>query len=128
MTLPTPYYADASVTLLLGDCLDLLPLIEAEGLPWFGQDRVDHVITDPPYEAEAHTLQRRVKRDAGAVLTVEPLDFAPMTAADRTALGVRLAPIVKRWSVVFCQVEAAMLWRASGDAPNGQRALFAEGR
>lgn len=37
-----------------GDCLELLPM--------FQRQSVDHVITDPPYEAEAHTLQRRITR------------------------------------------------------------------
>jgi DNA modification methylase len=32
------------VTLYLGDCRDILP----------GIDYADHVITDPPYEKEAH--------------------------------------------------------------------------
>ena len=41
-------------TMHLGDCLEVMAGMEAKS--------VDHVITDPPYEAEAHTLQRRVKR------------------------------------------------------------------
>lgn len=43
MTLPAPYYADASVTLYHGDALDLLPLL-APG-------SVDVVATDPPYSS-----------------------------------------------------------------------------
>ncbi len=38
----TPYYQDASVTLYLGDCRDVLPQL----------GRVDVVITDPPYGIE----------------------------------------------------------------------------
>ncbi len=41
-----------------GDCAEVLPTLPAKS--------VAHVITDPPYEAEAHTLQRRVKRQDGA--------------------------------------------------------------
>lgn len=36
-----------------GDCAEVMPDIPERG--------VAHVITDPPYEAEAHSLQRRVK-------------------------------------------------------------------
>ena len=37
----TPYYSDPLVSLYLGDCLEVLPTLEAEG--------VDAVVTDPPY-------------------------------------------------------------------------------
>jgi DNA modification methylase len=39
--LPAPYYQRGDVTLYHGDCLELLPLIEAGS--------VDAVVTDPPY-------------------------------------------------------------------------------
>lgn len=39
---PVPYYADDQVTLLLGDCLTVLPTLPDAS--------VDAVITDPPYE------------------------------------------------------------------------------
>ncbi len=39
MALPTPYYADASITLYQGDALELLPLLPM----------ADAVVTDPPY-------------------------------------------------------------------------------
>lgn len=34
-------------------------------LPTLPDRSAAHVITDPPYELEAHTLQRRVKRNTG---------------------------------------------------------------
>jgi len=49
---------DARWCVIEGDCLDVLPGL-ADG-------SVDAVVTDPPYEAEAHTLQRRVKRGPSA--------------------------------------------------------------
>lgn len=39
VSLPTPYYADEYVTIYHGNCLDILPLLDA----------VDCLITDPPY-------------------------------------------------------------------------------
>lgn len=93
----------------LGDCM-----------PWLATlpDRcAGHVITDPPYEAEAHTLQRRKRgatRDNGdRILDVAPLDFAPMTEATRDAAGAQFARLSSRWSLVFCQAEAVDAWRRS---------------
>jgi site-specific DNA-methyltransferase (adenine-specific) len=97
-----------------GDCLD--PVTGLASLP----DRsVDHVITDPPYEAEAHTLQRRVKGERGAladdgdgrVVRVAPLSFPPIAEADRLAVAREIARVVRRWAIVFCQAEAVASWR-----------------
>ena len=38
-------------TLYLGDCMDILPTL----------DKADAVVTDPPYEAQAHTAMRRTR-------------------------------------------------------------------
>jgi site-specific DNA-methyltransferase (adenine-specific) len=43
MSLPKPYYADESVTLYLGDCRELLPVLSAEGT------QADCIVADPPY-------------------------------------------------------------------------------
>lgn len=116
--LPAPYYADDAVTLLHGDCLALLPLLADKS--------VAHVITDPPYEAEAHTKARRVKargcggeewggRDARSARVAE-LPFAPITDEARDAVGFQIGRVSERWSLVFCQIEAAMRWRAAVEA------------
>lgn len=102
--------------LRLGDCLD--PVTGLASLP----DRsVSHVITDPPYEAEAHTLQRRTKSTfvgsarsgdkTGMLPKEKPIDFAPMTRDLRVAVAVEMARVARRWIVVFCQVEAVAAWR-----------------
>lgn len=83
----------------LGDCLDVMPTL--------GQ--ADHVITDPPYESAAHTLQRRVKR-SGGVAVVEPLNFPPIGERERLQSSALIGSAVSRWAIVFCQVEAAMRW------------------
>lgn len=95
--------------LVHGDNADLLPRLPDKS--------VAHVITDPPYEAEAHTLQRRVARDmraardgGGREIRVEALSFAPMTDAERSWAGEQMARLASRWIAVFCQVEAAMKW------------------
>jgi site-specific DNA-methyltransferase (adenine-specific) len=95
-----PYYEDEAVTIYHGDCREVLP----------GLEPVAHVITDPPYEAEAHTQQRRVKR-GGGVMECEPLSFAPMWGAMRDFTGAQVRRLVKRWILTFCQIEAAPLWR-----------------
>ncbi|HXN33418.1 MAG TPA: site-specific DNA-methyltransferase [Polyangiaceae bacterium] len=94
-----------------GDCLDVM-----RDLP----DRcVDHVITDPPYEAEAHTLQRRVYRGPGnRNAVVGALDFQPIDELSRSVVGARISSLARRWALVFCQVEAAMLWSTAMGAPD----------
>jgi hypothetical protein len=106
----TPYYEQSGVTIYHDSCQLLLA----------DMAKVDHVITDPPYEAEAHTLQRRVKRSDGhggeAIAVVEPLDFPPITAATRAYCGSAFGVLARRWVLVFCQIEGAPLWRVSCEA------------
>lgn len=102
----TPYFDRDGITLYHGNCLDILPTLEA----------VDHVITDPPYEAEAHTKGRRALGKArpdgtGRIAESRPLDFEGITTEVRTATGAEMARLSRGWILVFCQVEGAMLWR-----------------
>lgn len=100
--------------LLIGSCID-----PATGLASLADRSVDHVITDPPYEAEAHTLQRRVKpagwRQAeygdGRTVAPAPLDFNPITPEERRESARQFARVARGWIVVFCQVEAVAAWR-----------------
>jgi len=94
-----PYYHDKEITIYHGDCRDVLAELE----------EVDVVITDPPYEKEAHTANRQVKR--GKTMTVEPLSFEPMSVELRKVAGKEIARLTKRWALIFCQSEAAHLWR-----------------
>lgn len=95
-----------SWTLHHGDCLD-----PVSGLASLPDKSVGHVITDPPYEAEAHTMQRRVKRNGGELVATEPLDFDPITSEQRADVAAHMARVSRGWIVVFCQVEAVTAWR-----------------
>jgi site-specific DNA-methyltransferase (adenine-specific) len=75
----------------------------------------DVIITDPPYEAEAHTSHRLVAR-AGGKLAVEPLCFPPISEELRAESANQMARLARRWILVFCQVEAAMKWRTALEA------------
>lgn len=94
-------------TLHVGDCFS-----ELSKLP---DDSVDVVITDPPYEPETHTSERRVAR-AGGRLEVEPISFPPITEAERVEASRQMARLARRWILVFCQIEGAMKWRAALEA------------
>jgi site-specific DNA-methyltransferase (adenine-specific) len=85
-----------NATLYHGDCL-------AQELP-----PVNATITDPPFEVEAHTLQRRVKR-GGGVLSAEPLPFAQIE--DRARYARAVAKVTTGWALAFCQAEAVQAWR-----------------
>jgi len=85
-------------------------------LPWMAEQpgaSVDHVICDPPYEAEAHTKQRRVKRTESEPLSFEPLSFEPLSFDSRSTAGAHIASICRRWALAFCQCEATELWRVA---------------
>lgn len=103
-----------SFILHLGDCLD-----PVTGMASLADKSVDHVITDPPFENDAHTNQRRVKRGKGSGsavgdrMSIEPLPFPPITEDERTATSLQAGRLAKRWGLIFCQVEASQDWRFS---------------
>lgn len=95
-----------NATLYCGDCMDWLPTLATVG----------HVITDPPYEAEAHTKGRRLlgKQESGE-RSVEygALDFSAMTEDLRNASAQACFEICNGWMLTFCQAEAVAAWRDS---------------
>lgn len=105
-------------TLRLGDCLD-----PVTGMASLADKSVDHVITDPPYEAEAHTKARRSlsessqrKGPPGRVTRISaPLEisFGAITEQARTGLAQYAARLCQRWVVAFCQIEAVAAWRSA---------------
>lgn len=92
-------------------------------LPTLPDKSVAHVITDPPYEAEAHTKARRALKDStqrrgtlntGKVRRIDqPLDirFGAISPCERHRVAQLLGALTARWVVVFCQIEAIALWR-----------------
>jgi DNA modification methylase len=91
-----------------------------DALPVLPDGSVDHVITDPPYEAEAHTAHRRVLKGTrpgrarrwqpGDARELNPITFEPIDPDGRDAAGAEIGRIAGRWALIFCQVEAAQSW------------------
>lgn len=106
-------------TLHHGSCLD-----PVSGLASLADDSVDVTITDPPYEAEAHTKQRRQLgtrrvpggRQAFVSILDAPIDFSPITSEQRSAAALQIARVTRFCALVFCQVEAVTAWRDAFDA------------
>jgi len=91
-------------TLYLGDCLEILPTLE----------KVDAVITDPPYEKEAHTKNRRTLSVGGVShreVINEALPFDEIDDQDRRFVSNLCQQITSGWGLYFCQAEAVYLWR-----------------
>ena len=88
-------------TLYLGDCLEVMGVLET----------VDHVISDPPYEASLHesknSLRGPVRVDTGPDL--KGLDFAPIDEI-RSVVVLAAHPICKGWFIAFCTVEGVFQW------------------
>lgn len=94
------------VDLRLGDCLDVLPTLAAGS--------VHAVVTDPPFEEEAHTLQRRKlgrSTGNGREIVEAPLPFAAIDSATRIAFSREAVRVCRGWILVFCQAEAVADWR-----------------
>lgn len=96
-------------TLYLGDCLEVMPTL----------GRVDHVIADPPYEAQAHKKDRRTGR---SVRTGEDasLDFCAITEDLRDAVSKWGTDNSDGWCIYFCQAEAVAAWRDCIEAHGGK--------
>ena len=97
-----------------GDCLD-----PVSGLASLADRSVDVTITDPPYEAEAHTKQRRQKgsstRPGGGddwrEVNDAALDFGAITPEQRADVAAQIARVTRHRAIVFCQIEAVTAWR-----------------
>lgn len=95
-----------------GDCL--------AGLRSLPDKSVDHVITDPPYEKEVHTKQRRIYYSGRGVAPPKPLDFAPITTKMRDLIAKEIVRVTRGWAMAFCQIEAVAAWRLAFTAAGGK--------
>ena len=99
-----------NATLYCGSCEDVLPTLQP----------VDCVITDPPYESDAHTLQRRVLRETigknKRLVSSEPLPFTSIDAELRTSVSQHIGLLSRGWVLVFCQVEGVLPWKDALEA------------
>ena len=108
-----------NATLYLGDCLEILPTLP----------KVDAVITDPPFEAEAHTQQRRAlgrgSEDGRRDILNAALPFAAIDEKGRVDAGRLIAQGCNGWALVFCQAEAIGAWRQAleGGGAKWRRAM-----
>lgn len=105
----SPYYEDAAVRLYVGSCLDILPSLEA----------VDHTITDPPYFRDVY-----VRMKGNNTVTIDEAykgaAFGKMAAGAIGSIDDMVAPLsewmaanVRRWAIVFSDVENCWRWRAA---------------
>lgn len=93
----TPYYQDELTTIYHGDCMKIYTQIQQD---------FDLILTDPPYEKEAHTSMRRTNKSLKGN-TLDALDFAPMTEEMRNWI----CQLKCNWLLCFCQVEAVRLYQ-----------------
>lgn len=89
-----------SCTLYNGDCVEVTQIIK---------DKIDHTITDPPYDAEAHTSARRVQTAEGMVTQAHK--FEAMDAETRATITKFIIERTERWALIFCQVDGNQSWK-----------------
>lgn len=87
-----------SVTLYLGNCLDVLPSVA-----------VDHVISDPPYEDELHNAMGSIRRNDGREM-VQDLGFEGVNAG-RAEIATACVGAAKGWVILFTLAEGVRAWR-----------------
>lgn len=85
-------------TLILGDCLELLPAITA-----------DHIISDPPYEDELHGAIGRIRRNDGQEMITD-LGFTGINAV-RADVALACVTASNGWLILFTLAEGVRTWR-----------------
>ncbi len=87
------------VTLYLGDCREVLPVL----------DGIKHIITDPPYEDELHNAMGSIRRNDGRKM-VEDLGFDGINTS-RAEIAQRLVTASAGWLIIFTLAEGVRAWR-----------------
>lgn len=98
--LPPSFYEDEYVTIFHNRCEDVLPYLPDQS---FGV-----VLTDPPYEKEAHAGNRRVKANK---IVAEGLPFGAMDEELRRYFIEQARRLCTGWLVTFCQIEAVGIYQ-----------------
>ncbi len=91
------------VELICADCLH-----PTQGLLAHGP--VDHVIGDPAYSDKVHRRHRTARKGAGGPTAKQELGFEPLTAEVRRQAAGAIAAVVRRWVVLFSDLEGAGAW------------------
>ena len=101
-------------TLYLGDCLEIMSTL----------GKVDAVITDPPFDAEAHTQKRRAlgrgSEDGRRDILDAALPFPALTIGQRSIAAARIVEISRGWVLIFCQAESVGAWREAIEIGGGK--------
>jgi|ERR1035437_1458973 site-specific DNA-methyltransferase (adenine-specific) len=110
----TVFYKDDATELRSGDCLD-----PVAGLASLADRSVDIFITDPPYSEHVHRNhwvgQSFPRGRAGKIESfsrAKELGFAALDSSVRIAAAAEMARLVRRWVLVFSDLESAHLWRS----------------
>lgn len=97
------------VTMWHGNCLDVLPILGP----------VSHVLTDPPFEKEAHKEGRRTQASVKRGVNAD-LDFIAITDDLRASVARLTVEMSQGWVMYFCQAEAVGDWRDVIEAAGGK--------
>lgn len=100
----------AAWAVICADNRDAMPTLPA----W----SVDVVLTDPPYSAAVHGKQwvsaaLTESGDKRASSQHRAIDFEAITPEEIVRVAEQCAASAKRWTLCFCDVESAHLWRAA---------------
>lgn len=96
--------------LLLGDCLEILPTLDA----------VDHVIGDPPYEDELHAAVGKINRIRNDGRRVpDDLTFDGVNAS-RGSIARTCVEASAGWLILFTLAEGVRAWRDDIQAAGGK--------
>lgn len=86
-------------TLYLGDCLEVMPTL----------GKVDAVVTDPPYESDAHRKDRKITgKNRGTI--AESFSFGAIDPIRQRA-ATCMVNVCKGWLLAFCMAEGVAPWR-----------------
>lgn len=92
------------VTLYLGDCREILPTL----------GRVDAVVTDPPYESDAHRKDRKITgKNRGVIATAFTFDSIDAVRFD---VAEKMVAASDGWVLAFCMAEGVAPWRDALEA------------